>query len=150
MWQGHLLKTWSRTQATLALSSGEAELSAIVKGTAEALGARAMMEDFGIKVRLVVRSDAMAALGMVRRLGLGKVRHLAIGDLWVQEIARSGQVEYRRIGGAINPADLMTKGLGPEVLRRLSSMLGLEARDGRPAVAPQARGRVEDRREGEE
>ena len=34
---GHLIKHWSSTQKTLALSSGESELTGILKGTAEAL-----------------------------------------------------------------------------------------------------------------
>ena len=34
----HCLKTWSKTQALIAKSSGEAELYAVVKGAAEALG----------------------------------------------------------------------------------------------------------------
>ena len=31
-----------------------------------------------------MRSDAAAALGICRRRGLGNVRHLAVGDFWVQ------------------------------------------------------------------
>ena len=83
-WGGHVLKWWSKTQPTLALSSGEAELAAIVRSTSEGLGMQAMMEEFGIKVDLVVKSDAIAAIGIVKRQGLGRVRHLAVADLWVQ------------------------------------------------------------------
>ena len=44
---GHLIHHWPRTQATVALSSGEAELNGILKAAIEGLGIKAMMEDTG-------------------------------------------------------------------------------------------------------
>ena len=93
------MKWWSKTQPTLALSSGEAELAAIVRSTSEGLGMKAMMEEFGVKVDLVVKSDAVAAIGIVKRQGLGRVRHLAVADLWVQQRAKSGEVSYVKLEG---------------------------------------------------
>ena len=66
-----MLKSWSKTQSTIALSSGEAELAAVVKGATEGLGMQAIMKDFGIKVGLAMFSDATAAIGMVKREGIG-------------------------------------------------------------------------------
>ena len=40
---GHCLHHWSRTQATIALSSGEAELNSSLKGGTELIGARTLM-----------------------------------------------------------------------------------------------------------
>ena len=57
------------------MSSGEAELAAVVRATAEGMGVVAMLKDFGIDAELEVRSDATAAIGMVQREGLGRVRH---------------------------------------------------------------------------
>ena len=45
---GHLLKHWSSTQQTVALSSGEAELKGIVKGTAEGIGMQNIAKDLNI------------------------------------------------------------------------------------------------------
>ena len=87
---GPLLKSWSKTLAVLALSSGEAELMSLVKAGTEALGLQALYRDFGEEMSITIASDATAAIGMVSRLGLGKVRHLAVSDLWLQEKARSG------------------------------------------------------------
>merc|ERR1711978_702896 len=75
-WVTHTLKWWSKTQPTIALSSGEAELAAIVKATSEGLGMLAMMAEFGIKSEIIVKSDAVAAIGIVQRQGLGRIRHL--------------------------------------------------------------------------
>ena len=45
---GHLLKHWSSTQQTVALSSGEAELKGIVKGAAEGMGIQNIAKDLSI------------------------------------------------------------------------------------------------------
>ena len=52
-------------------------------------------------------SDATAAIGIVARLGIGKVRHLAVPDLWVQQMARSRRVSYSKVDGRLNPSELM-------------------------------------------
>ena len=47
-----LLKHWSVTQTAIALSSGEAELTGIVKGTTYGLGFRSLAADLGISLSL--------------------------------------------------------------------------------------------------
>eukprot|EP00969_Alexandrium_andersonii_P144754 6401224-Alexandrium_andersonii.AAC.1 len=76
---------WSATQKTSALSSGEAELAGIVKGAAEGLGLTAIAQDLGFTAALEVCADSSAAIGICRRTGIGRVRHLAVAQLWVQE-----------------------------------------------------------------
>ena len=44
----HLIKHWSTTQTTVALSSGEAELTGIVKGAAQGLGLQSLAADLGM------------------------------------------------------------------------------------------------------
>ena len=96
-WGSHTLKWWSKAQPTIALSSGEAELAAIVKSTSEGLGMVAAMSEWGIGVDLIIKSDAVAAIGMVKRQGLGRIRHLAVADLWIQQKAREGVVNYKKL-----------------------------------------------------
>ena len=43
----HFIKGWSSTQKTVALSSGEAELTALVKASCEALGLVQLLESWG-------------------------------------------------------------------------------------------------------
>ena len=43
----HCIKAWASTQTTIALSSGEAELYAMVKGAAQTLGLMALAQDLG-------------------------------------------------------------------------------------------------------
>ena len=135
-WGAHILKWWSKTQPTIALSSGEAELAALVKSTSEGLGMVAAMEEWGIKVDLVVKSDAVAAIGMVKRQGLGRIRHLAVADLWIQQKSKEGAVHYVKLDGSKNTSDILTKPVDPEVLSRHMQGLGLEFREGRHALTP--------------
>ena len=86
----HPIKHWSLTQTTIALSSGEAELGGICRGAAIALGLQSLASDLGIILNLEILTDATAAIGICRRRGLGKIRHLHVSDLWVQDRLRKG------------------------------------------------------------
>ena len=63
----HCLKTWSKTQALIAKSSGEAELYAVVRGAAEALGMATLAKDLGRNMSIQLHVDAAAAKGMIER-----------------------------------------------------------------------------------
>ena len=138
-----MLKWWSKTQPTLALSSGEAELAAIVRSTTEGLGLQSMMEEFGIRANLVVRSDAVAAIGMVKRQGLGRVRHLAVADLWVQQKAKSGSVQFHKLDGKLNTSDMLTKAVERDVILKHMETLSLEFRAGRNPATPNFNGKAD-------
>ena len=124
----HLLKSWSTNQQIVALSSGEAELYASVKGAAQTLGMISMGVDFGEELTGTVYSDSSAALGILTRSGLGKVRHIRVQYLWLQEKVASNDLSVRKVAGETNPADLLTKGLAQELLRRHVSFAGMEVR----------------------
>ena len=133
---GHCLKTWSSSQATVALSSAEAELYALTKGSAQALGAMSLLQDFGVVVNAKVHADASAAIGIARRTGLGKLRHLNVRYLWIQDQVRLDNFELLKVKGTSNPADLLTKHLsGPDVEKNLS-FLNMYRPAGRADSAP--------------
>ena len=132
----HPLRHWSTTQATIALSSGEAELVGIVRGASQGLGFQSMGRDLGIPFTLHIRTDATAAIGICRRRGLGKIRHLSCADLWVQERLRHGDFQLSKIPGADNVADALTKHVPRPVLLKLLPMMSLEEETGRPDSAP--------------
>ena len=54
-------------------------------------------------------TDSSAAKSFVSRWGLGKMRHLEIRDLWLQNEVKKGKLKVIKIEGKSNPADLMTK-----------------------------------------
>ena len=59
---GHCIRHWSSTQTTIALSSGEAELGGIAKGVSHGLGLQSIATDLGIRLGLVLRTGATAAM----------------------------------------------------------------------------------------
>ena len=102
---------WGKTQAVVALSSADAELHGVVRASAETMGLISMYKDFGTHMSGVVLGDASAALSIVARRGLGKLRHLDTNYLWIQEKAAKGDLNFKKVAGVDNGADLFTKTL---------------------------------------
>ena len=135
-WGQAALKTWSKTQATIALSTGESELAAVVRAATEGLGLKSVLSDFGYLVTVIIHSDATAAIGMVQRRGLGKVRHLAVADLWIQQKIGLKEIYIQKVWTKFNPADMLTKGLDRESILGHLVRLGFAWRTGRHPLAP--------------
>ena len=91
---------------------------------------------FGYEVKLHILSDATAAIGMVKREGLGRVRHLATADLWIQQRVRHGDFQVSKIPGKDNPSDMCTKGLDGATIAHHMSNLQMVPATGRHALAP--------------
>ena len=113
---GRFIKGWARTQNHVTMSSAEAELIALVKCSAELLGMRNLMRDWGVESSGVVYADSSAALAIAKRKGAGKLRHININCLWIQERQNEKDLELRKVLGTENPADLMTKHLARQPL----------------------------------
>jgi hypothetical protein len=139
----HLLKHWASTQKRITLSSGEAELGAVVRGFSEALGLQSVARDLGVKLQPEVHADSSAAIGICKRSGIGKVRHLAVAQLWVQDLVRSREVRLHKVLGTENPADLMTKPLPRAEIDGHLARLGLSRATGRAETAPRADAEVD-------
>ena len=133
----HAVKTWSTTRAIVALSSGEAELYALTKVAANALGLVSLAADFGLELNLHIYTDASAAMGIVHRQGVGKLRHIRVQYLWVQQKLQEGELSVKKVLGQDNPADLMTKHLGVMDMRRHLDTLCVTAGNDRASIAPQ-------------
>ena len=109
---GCCLKSWSRTQKSLAMSSAEAEYYAIVTGAAEALGFQAIASDMGFDLSVRVHTDSKGARGICSRRGLGKTRHVEVRYLWLQQAVKQKRLTVEKIKGTENPVDHLTKPLG--------------------------------------
>ena len=140
----HLIKAWSRTQQCVTMSSAEAELVAMVKASAEALGLLSMAKDLGNEVtrKAAILGDSSAELAVAGRKGCGKLRHINVGLLWIQEKQENKELDYRKVAGAINCADLMTKHLGKAALDSHCARLSQKFFEGRAqnAIKTQAKG----------
>ncbi len=133
----HTMKHWSITQASVALSSGEAEFAGVIRGAGQGLGYQALLRDLGMNLPLRVWTDSSAAVGICSRQGLSKMRHLDTHMLWIQQAVRSGRIDLRKVSGDVNPADLLTKhSLSRERLEKLVALVGCRFIGGRAASAP--------------
>ena len=131
----HYIRSWSSTQKCVTLSSGEAELIALVKTSSEVIGIIQMAADWGEEVSGEVFTDSAAALGVTRRSGCGKLRHVRVGNLWVQEKQDTGELGYKKVDGSENPADAGTKYLSEEKMRKMMSSVLQEPVEGRSSIS---------------
>ena len=90
------------------------------------MGIKTLLQELGVVVRIIVSIDSSAALGVLLRKGLGKIRHLEVADLWMQSAVRNGKIEVVKIAGAINDADLATKPLTRQAIDTIMERLGAE------------------------
>ena len=136
----HPIKHWSSTQTTVALSSGEAELGGICKGSSICIGLQSIARDLGFQWQLKMFTDAIPAIGINHRRGLGKVRHLAVADLWVQDKVRAGKFLLEKVLGSENPADMCTKYIGRYDMNKHLRRISCEWESGRAGSAPTVEG----------
>jgi hypothetical protein len=136
----HTIKTWSSTQTSIALSSGEAEFNGVVRGSGVGLGYQSLLRDLGLEIPLRVWTDSSAAVGICNRQGLGGVRHLDTHTLWVQQAVRCKKVDLRKVDGEVNPADVFTKhSLTRDRLMKLVDLFEFASPGGRAQSAPMMR-----------
>ena len=133
----HLIKSYSRTQSNIALSSAEAELYAMVSAASEGLGLAAMIQDYGRIVEPHLKVDATAAIGIAQRKGLGKLRHLDTQSLWIQDAVRRRRVRLEKVLGTEKPSDLPTKHLDAKTIEKYMTKTGVVALEGRAGTAPE-------------
>jgi len=136
MLNDHWLKSWSKSQSTVALSSAESELYACVKASSEGLGMISMLRDFGVEVQGSIMSDASAALGIIARNGLGKMRHLDTNFLWIQQVNAEKRLKFGKVDGKLNVADLMTKHVPQDLCKSHCERMHIERRQERHEKAP--------------
>ena len=120
----------------IALSSGEAEYYAALKGASAALGYQSMLRDIGIHASITLYTDSSAARGIIHRAGLGKLRHLETGYLWLQAAVAGKRLQVRKVKGTENPADLFTKYLTSVDTWRHLETLNISPEDGRSSAVP--------------
>ena len=92
------------------------------------LGFQAMCVDLGEKVKTTMYTDSA---GIIGRRGLGKVRHIDVGYLWLQDLVARKRLQVRKLKGTTNPADLGTKFLKAEDILKNLALLSCRHEEGR-------------------
>ena len=70
---------------------------------------QAVLKDFNVDCVIVSKSCASAAVAIANRRGLGKVRHIEVCQLWLQDKVRRGDIKIMKVGTHENVADALTK-----------------------------------------
>ena len=129
-------KFWSSTQSTIALPSGEADFYGLARGTSLGIGVIGHMQDLGMNFRVMTNTDLSEALGISKRRGLGKVSHIELNQLWIQDKVISGEIEVREVKGEYNRADALTKYVDQEHIGHHMDWTGQGVQSGRHQLAP--------------
>ena len=82
------------------------------------------MFDLGFAVKPVLAIDAKATEHTLHRQGIGKLKHIDVAYLWVQDEIRSKRIQVRRVRSEENVADLGTKPLSKAVIAKHCLTLG--------------------------
>ena len=135
----HMVQSWSRTQQVVSLSSAEAELHGLTKCAAEGLAATNMAKECYIDLPMRLLTDSSAAKGIIKRSGVGKVKHLEVKYLWVQEREACGDFSCVKVPRLENCADLLTHHYTEPEGRMHMERMGIQIRSDRQEPFP-ARG----------
>eukprot|EP00972_Heterocapsa_arctica_P085036 12530787-Heterocapsa_arctica.AAC.1 len=88
-----------------------------------------LLEELGHPAPLRMHSDSSAARAIVAPRGVGRLKHLAVCELWLQDELRAGHLQIEKVGTGANYADLFTKFFNAARHNVLTKIFGLRAED---------------------
>ena len=106
---GCCIKTYSKGQGVVSLSSGESEYYALVSGASNLLGEVSTAKDWGLQPESEVFMDASAGIAMGSRRGLGKAKHVDTQYHWVQDRVAKRYFRLKKVDTGDMLADVLTK-----------------------------------------
>ena len=107
-----------------------------MKGAAEGIGMQNIAKDLSIHYDIHLYTDSSAAMGMVARKGMGKVRHIEVSELWIQDAVRNKVLTVNEVKGDDNPADILTKYIEQGKIHQHCHGMRLVPEGGGPDSAP--------------
>ena len=119
---GNLLYSSSRSQKAIALSSAEAEIYAATSACCDGVLLEYCLcfvvggED---KVVTFIKMDNSARRSFFSRSGVGRIRHISVRVLWMQQRVKEKGLIPSRVPSRENPADLGTKRLAKDRMEYL-------------------------------
>ena len=95
-----------------------------------------MCSELGVQCRLKIKTDASAAKGIASRTGTGKIKHIEISQLWLQQKVNMGDIQIIKVDGKSNLADTLTKYVTAEDISVHMSGTSLCIASGRHELMP--------------
>ena len=130
---GQVIYTFSRNQKSVALSSGEAEYYAGASAASDSILLKEAIQFLtGRRCQVNLYLDSSAARGIITRQGVGRVKHLQIRTLFLQELHKQGTLSAHPVGTKENTADIGTKPLSGKRIKLLLHWLGFQDENNEP------------------
>ena len=124
---GQCFYSFSRNQKSVSLSSGEAEYYAGASAASDSIllqEAVKFLTQRNCKVHL--HMDSSAARGIITRQGVGRVKHLQVRTLFLQDLHKQGTISVHPVGTKESTSDIGTKPLSAKRIRLLLHWLGFQ------------------------
>ena len=102
------------------------------------MGISGVLKDLNINLTVAVSTDSSAAKGIANRRGLGKLRHIELNELWIQESIAKGRMAIYKISGTENGADSLTKNSSGERISQTLKMCNQNIVEGMHSNMPVA------------
>ncbi|CAK0790198.1 unnamed protein product, partial [Prorocentrum cordatum] len=116
---------FARRQGVQSTSSGEAEFYGATSVVMGGKLVKNMLEWLGFKVTWELGIDSSAAKAMINREGVGKVKHLDVRALWIQQGRKVHGLIIKKESGTKNVADLGAKAHTTERFEYLRELAGI-------------------------
>ena len=130
---GQVIYTFSRNQKSVALSSGEAEYYAGASAASDSILLKEAIQFLtGKRCQVNLYLDSSAARGIITRQGVGRVKHLQIRTLFLQELHKQGTLSVHPVGTKEYTADIGTKPLSGKRSKLLLHWLGFQDENNEP------------------
>lgn len=119
----------SKKQATVALSTAEAEYVALTTATQEAIWLRRLLTDVGkpLAEPVVINEDNQGAIAMAKNpVGHARTKHIDIRYHFVREGVQDGAIILKYVATDEMIADILTKPLPKHPFEKLVIQLGMK------------------------
>ena len=103
-WGNATLTAWSRTQQTVSLSSAEAEFFALTTGIPEGMVTKHLLQELGHKAIIMNHVDSQSAKAWASRRGLGRMKHVMLKYMFVQDVVEKKLTNLAHINTKLNKA----------------------------------------------
>jgi hypothetical protein len=139
-----LMSDFCLSQSLVATSSGEAEYYGGCAVVAEGIHLQNVLEFFDHWFAILWQTDSKVAMAVSERMGVGRIKHLEVKSLWLQEKVKMNAVLPEKVDTLVNMSDLNTKVHPKPRFEFLVSLMGIadyiketatQARNAREAIA---------------
>ncbi|KAJ0809226.1 putative RNA-directed DNA polymerase [Helianthus annuus] len=128
VWDGGAVAWSSKKQKIVTLSSTEAEYVAATTCACQVLWMRAVLEDFGMKIKgsTTIKCDNMSTIKLSRNTVFhGRCKHIGVRYHFLRDLVKDGTIVLEHCGTRDQVADVMTKPLKKDIFEVMRKKLGM-------------------------